>query len=54
MAAKCMMTAYVDQAIAQADYDKLEDGTFGVDSSRPRGSALWCHMATVKMSFAPR
>ena len=27
MPTKFMMTAYVDQAIAQADYDALEDGT---------------------------
>ena len=28
MPTKYILTEYVDQAMAQADYDKLEDGTF--------------------------
>lgn len=28
MAVQCILSEYVDQAMAQAVYDKLEDGTF--------------------------
>lgn len=32
MAAQFILTGYVDQALSQAVYDKLEDGNFGTDS----------------------